>query len=76
MADHDNDPNIGLPDKRYTKGQSGTNFSNLANLATVAQLRARLTAINAAHYTPARLNAMTKTDMQYAVRRADEAAGM
>jgi hypothetical protein len=42
----------------------------------VATLRTRLQAINGAYYTTARLDGLTKNDMVYAVRLADDAAGI
>ncbi len=46
-----------------------------ANYASVAALRARLAAISPTSYSTSRLNTMTKNDMEYAVRLADDAAG-
>lgn len=63
----------------------GTNRSNLngggtgapqgahwdVDYVSIATLRARLAAIDAGFYTAARLNAMSRNDMVYAVRVAD-----
>jgi hypothetical protein len=46
------------------------------NYASVAAMRARLTAINPTSYTTKRIDDMTKNDMEYAIRLADDAAGI
>ena len=50
--------------------QAGLVLTN-AGGRTIAQLRARLTAISGTTYTAARLNTMSYNDMVYAVRQAD-----
>lgn len=74
MADTDTENVFGVVDKR--RNNKGQNTSQLlatpANYADVAALRARLTAISATTFTPARLNSMTKNDMVYAVRLSDD----
>lgn len=52
--------------------QSG-GFSS-TNLNDIGAMRTRLAAIDAGFYTAARLNAMTKNDMVYAIRCNDHAA--
>lgn len=75
MADYDNDPNMGLPDKRRnSRTQTASTFSSPANYMSVSAMRARLAAINGTYWTPARMNAYTKNDLQYALRLADDAA--
>ena len=39
-------------------------------MTTVGNLKTRLQALNAAYYTNARLETMTKNDQQYALRQA------
>lgn len=75
MANVDNNANDGFLDKRKVSGQTSSNLTTPANLQSIATLRARLTAISGTTYTAARLDAMTKNDMCYAVRLNDEAAG-
>lgn len=67
---------LGFVDKRRTQATTNTGVTTPANFADTAALRARLTAVNAGYYTAARLDNMTKNDMVYAVRLADEAAGI
>ncbi len=58
---------------RSTAG--GTNSSNIntpANYASMSSLDARLTAINAAYYTPARLETLSMNDKVFAVRLNDD----
>lgn len=76
MADTEKENPLGFTDKRRTQTTAGSGVTTPANFTDVTALRARLTAINGAYYTAARLNQMTKNDMVYAVRRADEAAGI
>lgn len=66
---------LGFTDKRRVAGQQGVNVATPANFIGIANMRARLIAINAAYYTTARLDAMTENDMVFAIRSADEAAG-
>lgn len=78
MADTEHENSIGVTDKRRTQNQTdlpGT-LGTSVNYTDVGSLRTRLEAINAAYYTAARLNEMTKNDMVYAVRVADDAAGI
>jgi hypothetical protein len=78
MADADIDSLLGVTDKRKVGGAGITNTQpiTLTNYKDVAALKARLTAINATSYTPARLATMTENDMVYAVRLNDDAAGI
>lgn len=78
MAVLDIEDPYGLVDKRRGRGTSGTHtLAEAANLDCVSDLRARLAALNAAYYTSARLDAMTKNDMVYAVRVASsDSAGI
>lgn len=55
-------------------GGKGQNNLDADNLDSIAAMRARLTAINATSYSAARLNAMTKNDMIYAIRLHDHGA--
>lgn len=77
MADYDPDPNNGFTDKRKnSRTQSNSNLSASANYDSVGALRTRLAAINGSYWTAARLNLYTKSDLQYALRLADDSAGM
>ncbi len=78
MADLDREHPQGITDIRKTQAsttQPGTPESGV-NYHSVTSLRTRLAAISAGFYTAARLNQMTKNDMVYAVRVADDAAGI
>lgn len=79
MAEYDVEPNMGFADKRKLGRVTAVNASNLgtpANYASISAKRTRLAAINGAYYTTSRLNQMTENDMDYALRLADDAAGM
>lgn len=86
MANVERENPLGYVDKRRNnRGQDLGNANgnpvsagagDASNYASVAGLRARLTAVNATYYTAARLESMTKNDMVYAVRLADDAAGI
>ena len=78
MAQFDNEHVQGFVDKRRVRGEAGvTVLSNSANnYDNVTDLRTRLTAISGTTYTAARLDAMSKNDMVYALRVADDAAGI
>lgn len=78
MADTERELEFGFVDKRNVQGavaSAGTTDSS-ANYNNVENLRARLTTINGSYFTAARLNNMTKNDMVYALRLADDAAGI
>ncbi len=78
MADTEQEHTIGYTDKRRTQSQTkipGTQGTTV-NYNDVGALRARLTAVAAASYPATRLNTMTKNDMVYALRLADDAAGV
>ena len=80
MADSNSDFYYGFIDvRRNNKGQQTTSLGtqqSTNNYDGVVNMRARLTAVNAAYYTPKLLNTMTKNDQVYAVRLADDAAGI
>jgi len=77
MADLNVDTLVGTTDKRHGRGSNTyPAAARIANYDNVNSLKARLTAINATSYTPARLATMSKNDMVYAVRLADDAAGI
>lgn len=86
MADSERENPLGYVDRRrIARGGDPGNVngnpiaagnSDSSNLSSVAGLRARLTAISATTFTVARLNAMTKNDMVYAVRVQDDLAGI
>lgn len=66
----------GTVDKRQTSkaGSASSSLSTPANYADINAMKTRLAAINAGYYTAARLNQMSKNDMIYALRKADDAA--
>lgn len=72
--------NDNVVDKRRTTAAGNSATSNSANHAartnSIADMRTRLTAINATSYSATRLDTMTVNDMLYAIRLADEAAGL
>lgn len=71
MANLDIENALGIPDKRQGWGQTaGHVLSEINNMTTVGNLKTRLQALNAAYYTNARLESMTKNDLQYALRQA------
>lgn len=77
MADSERENQLGFADKRRLGGATTRPAGSAsANYNDVSTLRARLTAISATTFTVARLNAMTKNDMMYAVRLTDDAAGI
>lgn len=76
MADLETEFTLGYVDRRRTQATTGRVGNEGANYLSVNDLRTRLAAINAAYFTAARLNQMTKNDMVYAVRLADDAAGI
>ena len=77
MADLDIDAPRGVVDKRRGRGFTGAStLTSTANLDTVSTMKARLTAINGTSYSAARQASMTPNDMMYAIRLADDAAGI
>lgn len=70
MANKDVANRVDVADKRLL-----SSFATDANFKDIAAMRTRLTAISATTFTAARLDAMTKNDMVYALRLNDEAAG-
>jgi hypothetical protein len=75
MANLEREFPLGFKDKRHTQATTATVYTD-ANYADVSSLRARLATIDGTYYTSARLDKMTKNDMVYAVRLADDAAGV
>jgi hypothetical protein len=77
MANHQVDNPLGVTDKRFGRGGSKPHgASTVTNTGDIPAMRARLTAISGTSYTAARLETMTENDMLYAIRLADEAAGI
>jgi hypothetical protein len=74
MAGYDTDPNDGMIDKRkvgrITAVSNAPDMAEIANHNSVSLMRTRLAGINvpAGYWTAARLNQMSKNDMEYAVR--------
>lgn len=67
---------LGFTDKRQTSGATTLPVATPANYASVSVMRIRLAAINGAYWTNTRLNSMTENDLTYALRLADDAAGV
>lgn len=64
-------------DKRRHRGATGADvIGTPANYATISAAKTRLNAVSATSYTAARMNTMTKNDLVYALRLADDAAGI
>lgn len=77
MASSSVDNPLGVVDKRFRRG--GTNpmtSATVTNTWDISSMRARLKVISPATYTDAYLDKMTANDMVYAIRKADEAAGI
>ena len=72
----DHDAPFGFTDKRVGRGATAAVVGTPGSYTGVSALEARLTAINGTYYTTARLNQMSENDMIYAVRVADDAAGI
>lgn len=68
----------GLPDKRRGRGTTGAPVeTEVANMASISTLKARLTALKPGAYTAARLNTMTRNDLVYALRvESGDSAGI
>lgn len=77
MADIERENPLGFVDKRRTRDGAGTGLtSDTTNYGSVGDLRAVLAVRNPSLYTAEMLNKMTKNDMVYALRLADDAAGI
>ena len=64
-------------DKRRGRSSDGVSLAEAANLTSLPNLRARLTAISGTTFTAARLDQMTVNDMVYALRmHSADAAGV
>lgn len=69
MADLDVGNVANIVDRRAGRGYTGaTLLTEVANLNSVAALKARLTALRPASYTAARMFSMTENDLLYALR--------
>jgi hypothetical protein len=76
MANTETENVLGFVDKRRTPGAGSNQITTDANFIDVAALRARLTAVSATAYSASNLDKMTKNDMIFAIRQADELAGI
>ena len=78
MAEFDIGNSAGFVDKRQGEGTSGASVvTELANYDSIYLMRTRLAALNAAYYTAARMNSMTKNDLIYALRlESSDSAGI
>ena len=73
MAQADTDYGFGFVDKRRNQGSNTSVLATPLNYTTVNTMRTRLAAVG---YTTAQLDLMTRNDMVYALRVADDAAGI
>ena len=71
MADTEREGSLTL--KNVVQGATVNGMATPLEYVDVTKLRTRLTAINGTYFTTAKLNTMTKNDMIYAVRLADDA---
>lgn len=80
MANFETDSNFNVTDKRKvgrtTSAALAPNLATPLNYTSISALRTRLATANAAFYTAARLDQMSKNDMIYALRTIDDAAGL
>ena len=78
MAGNQIGNNVGIVDKRSVSkgGSNAISLATPANYADVNAMKTRLAAINGAYYTTTRLNQMSTNDMIFAIRSADDAAGI
>lgn len=77
MADLDIDGPRGVVDKRRGRGMTGASvLTSTANQDTISAMKTRLNTINATSYSAARMATMTENDLMYAIRLADDAAGI
>lgn len=78
MAQNNLGNDLGVVDKRQaTRAGSGSDsVTTNANFSDVAAMRTRLNAISATAYSATTLDKMTENDMTWALRQADEAAGI
>lgn len=72
MADTDRE--FDITSKSAVQGTATNPLASPVNYASTGALRTRLTAINSGYFTAARMNNMTKNDMDYAVRLSDDAS--
>lgn len=69
MADTEKESPFGFVNKQKTQGAATGGLGTPTNYASVNSLRTRLAALG---YTSARLDNMTRNDMVYALRLADD----
>lgn len=71
MADTDLENVLHIVDKRRGRGTTSTEaMAEINNMTSISAMRTRLTALNGAYYTAARLNNMTENDMIFALKDA------
>lgn len=76
MANKENENSQGFVDKRRTATTTNAVVGTPANYDSVSALRTRLGTIDGTYFSSARLDQMTKNDMVYALRLADDSAGV
>lgn len=77
MANSDLASTYDFVDKRVGRGLTGASvLTEQNNYDTINDLRTRLIAINSTTYTAARLDAMTRNDMIFALRTESDSAGI
>lgn len=67
---------LGYVDKRRVPADAANRVTTDANFSDITSMRTRLFAVSATAYSVANLDKMTVNDMLYALRLADEAAGI
>jgi hypothetical protein len=70
---------MGVTDKRQAVTNTGATpgtFDSSVNYNNVENLRARLNTIDSTYFSSTMLDRMTKNDMVYALRLADDSAGV
>ena len=75
MADLNVNNLLEVVDKRRGRGTTVSPI-NMANMDDVSSMRSRLQSIDSGFYTDSRLDHMLINDMVYAIRVADEFAGI
>lgn len=75
MANVERENLLGFIDKRTTPTITELPYTEV-DYSDVNSLRTRLSTLNAAYYTTARLDALTKNDMVWALRQIDDVAGI
>lgn len=65
-----------ITDKRVVQGTATNPLAAPLEYTSTSAMRTRLAAFNGSYYTTTQLNLMTKNDLEYALRLADDAGGI